>query len=148
MGLVVNRPLETTVKEAWEQVSEEGCLIESPLHQGGPCEGPLMVVHADAAAGQMEVIPGLYFTTDRETVERLVGENTAPMKFFVGYSGWGPGQLENELERADWIVAPATDALVFAPPHDLWDEIMRAAMRAASIVGLNPKVVPEDPSFN
>jgi len=148
MGLVVNRPMEMTVKEAWEQVSESTCAIQSPIHQGGPCEGPLMVVHADGSAGQLEVIPGLYFTTDREAVERLVEENQTQMKFFVGYSGWGPGQLENELEEGGWLVAAATDDLVFAPPHDLWNDIMRAALRAAGVAGLNPKVVPEDPSFN
>src|SRR5687767_11112387 len=62
LGLVLNRPLRTTVKEMWREVAEdEECEVEGPLHQGGPCEGALMVVHADAAEAEAQVTDGVYF---------------------------------------------------------------------------------------
>src|ERR1700761_360810 len=51
MGLVLNRPLETTVAEAWTQVSAVPYPNNDTLFQGGPCEGPLMVVHREAERG-------------------------------------------------------------------------------------------------
>src|SRR5437764_733950 len=66
LGLVLNRPLGMSVRSAWEQVSEIPCEIESPLLKGGPCEGPLMVVHTSAALSQVEVLPGVYFSTEKD----------------------------------------------------------------------------------
>src|ERR1700720_344277 len=61
LGLVLNRPLEMTVKEACEQVLETTCEIDDALHQGGPCEGPLMVLHTQMPALQLEpeIVPGI-----------------------------------------------------------------------------------------
>ena len=39
LGLVLNRPLQTTVQEMWQEVGESQCEVDQPLHQGGPCEG-------------------------------------------------------------------------------------------------------------
>ena len=47
MGLILNRPLQTTVREACEENLGEDFFAEGVLHQGGPCEGPLMVLHAN-----------------------------------------------------------------------------------------------------
>ena len=57
LGLVLNRPLEMTIANAWEQVSEMPCEATGFLHQGGPCDGPLMVLHTDASIPEMPVIP-------------------------------------------------------------------------------------------
>ena len=88
MGLVLNRPLDMTVAEAWKQVSEIPYLNEDPMHQGGPCEGMLMVLHGQEEQGQLEVMPGVWLSTDAESVKRLVDVDERPMKFFVGYAGW------------------------------------------------------------
>src|SRR5437660_1340859 len=66
LGLVLNRPLETTVHEACSEVLETPCAAEGFLYQGGPCEGPLMALHTNADASDMDVIEGVYFTTERE----------------------------------------------------------------------------------
>src|SRR5687768_5273835 len=57
LGLVLNRPLEMTINDAWGQVSETPCDATGFLHQGGPCEGPLMVLHTDSALPELPVIP-------------------------------------------------------------------------------------------
>lgn len=148
LGLVINRALETSIKEAWEQVSESSCEIDAPIHQGGPCEGPLMLVHTDPALADMEIVPGLFFTTERESVEELVARNSESIKFFVNYSGWGPGQLEQELKEGGWLTAPATAEHVFSESDNLWVTLYKRVSTPAVYQSLNPKVIPPDPSMN
>src|SRR4051812_11769682 len=69
LGLILNRRIDVTVQSAWGQVSEGTCEVEGNLHQGGPCEGPLMVVHGEESLGQLEVLPGIHFSTERESIE-------------------------------------------------------------------------------
>jgi len=81
LGLVLNRPLQTTVQEMWQQVDEgTQCGVGGALHQGGPCEGALMVVHAAEDRAESEVAKGIYFCMRRDVIERLVAENQAAMK--------------------------------------------------------------------
>ena len=148
LGLVLNRPLETTVVEAWEQVNDDGCSVEGVLYQGGPCDGPLMVVHTDYSLSEVEVRPGLYFSTQRDAVERLVSLNNTPMRFFVGYAGWGPGQLEAELAEGAWLAVQASGEAVFADPSQLWKGVMEAVSRAAIESVVKPQAMPDDPSLN
>src|SRR5215469_11256802 len=65
LGVILNRPLDMTIQEAWPQVSEEPCNAEGPLHEGGPCRGPLMVLHTDEPLSQLKVCDGIYFNTDK-----------------------------------------------------------------------------------
>ena len=68
MGVIVNRPLEMSLREACEKVLETPCAAEGFLHQGGPCDGPMMLLHAGhsygEAAGDLQVIPGVWFITN------------------------------------------------------------------------------------
>jgi len=88
LGLVINRPLETSIDEAWDQISEMPCPREDPLHYGGPCEGPLMVVHPLEDYAEMTVADDIYFCTDKEHIEWLLAQADEPMKFVFGYAGW------------------------------------------------------------
>src|SRR4051794_32885483 len=98
LGVVLNRPTETSITDAWKQIDDEDvCEVKGLIHQGGPCEGPLMLVHDNRSFGNLEVIPGIYFSTERESVHELVTRNKGNLKFFVGYAGWSAGQLEREL---------------------------------------------------
>jgi putative transcriptional regulator len=148
LGLIVNRPLETRIENVWDQVSESECAADEPLHQGGPCEGPLMAVHTDETLQQMEILPGLYFSTEKEAVEQLVTSNACPMKFFVGYAGWTAGQLEREMEEGGWMVAEASGDAALSHDGDLWERLVRQISEAVMLEGVNPKCIPEDPSMN
>ena len=149
LGVIINRPLETSVKEMWKEVNEdESCDVSGQLYQGGPCEGPLMVIHGDDVYSEIEVMRGVHFCTRRDTIERLVADNSCAMKFFVGYAGWSPGQIENEIKEGSWLTAPADPKLVFHDGEDLWTDLTRLISRA-SVVGLvDPKLIPDDPSVN
>ena len=152
LGLIVNRPLDTSVQKAWEQVSEDACEVEGYLHQGGPCDGPLMVVHTDEDLGQIEVMPGVHFSTEKDVVEELVtkGDDDLRIKFFVGYAGWAPGQLERELSEGSWQVTSATAEQVFQADagEDQWTALRREIARATSFPWIDPKRIPPDPTVN
>jgi len=105
-----------------------------------------MVIHTDEEFSDLEISPGIQFSTDSDAVQQLVRQNNCPMKFFVGYAGWGPGQLEGEMEEGSWLTTDATDELVFNI-EDPWLDIMRQ-LRTASTAWINPKCAPEDPSNN
>jgi putative transcriptional regulator len=147
LGLVLNRPLEMTLKAAWEEVSETPCFIDDPLHQGGPCEGPLMVLHTDGDS-QMQVADGLHFTTDRDAIEQLVSAGDGRMKFFVGYAGWTPGQLEREIEEGAWVIRPGDAAEVFSEDQEQWATLFKARSRPGGFLQIDPRIIPEDPSLN
>ena len=149
LGLILNRPLDTAVKAVWAQVSETPCDYDGLLHQGGPCEGPLMLVHGDQNLSQIEVLDGVHFSTDKESIQELVARNDSPMKFFVGYAGWAPGQLEGELEEGAWLTAPATTHHVFeGVGGEQWNALVKQISLATTYPWLDPKLIPPDPSYN
>ena len=70
------------------------------------------------------------------------------MKLFVGHAGWGPGQLESEIEQAARHTLPATPDEIFADPQDLWQRLVHAVAGPSLSEMLGIKHVPEDPSLN
>ncbi len=123
MGLIVNKPL--------EDLSFAGLLghMKIPLaaegrdirvHQGGPVErGRGFVLHsADWRADRatLEVPGGFGMTATIDVLEALArGGGPERALLALGYAGWGPGQLETEIGRNDWLTASAGDGLVFGP---------------------------------
>jgi len=152
LGLVLNRPSQTLTTEAWAPVEDGPCLVEGWVHAGGPCEGPMMVVHDDARWSQLSVeLAGgavLYFTADAEHIRALMADPPERVRVFAGYAGWGGGQLESELDHSSWIVTDATPAAVFDGGPDLWKRLLRKINPAQAAVLDNPDIVPPDPSMN
>lgn len=147
LGLVLNRTLRATLRQAWEQVdSDVTCAVDHPLYCGGPCDGPLMVLHMHAPSAQVMLPDGTCFSTEKQSVEWLVAHGgEQPAKFCVGYSGWSPDQLEAELESGSWVVAPATRDRIFRTGPETWEQVMRLTHPN---VFLNPAARPGDPSWN
>jgi putative transcriptional regulator len=151
MGLIINRALDTTVQDAWTQVSSVPYPNEDPLYQGGPCEGPLLVLHNDEERGQVEVLSGIFLSSDADAVKALVDGATEPMKFFVGYAGWSPMQLESELTEGAWAVAAVDPAHILSTPAELWQTLINAAKESARHQlrpAVDPRRIPPDPSVN
>jgi putative transcriptional regulator len=131
-GLVVNRPAKA-----------DG--LPFPVYSGGPCESPgLLMLHGheewliqEDDQPRPQVAPGI-FLGDAECVQRVSEPDTEEslrFRIFVGYSGWGPKQLEGELSTGAWTVAEANGETLFeTPPEQLWRNLM-------------PPLLPE-PSLN
>lgn len=149
LGLILNRPTEMTLKEAWQQVSEIPCQRDDALYVGGPCEGVLMALHPFEEQSQIEVVQGVYFATQSEQIQTLMERpEEKRMRFFVGYAGWQAGQLESEMETGSWTVAPADSQRVFGPDKDLWRRVKRDVAMTAIIGHVNPRILPSNPSDN
>jgi len=151
LGLVLNRPSGTKIAQVWSQVSQAQCHADQVLYTGGPIQGPLMAIHSTAAWSEMEVVSGVYFTAAREMLEQLVasGEpaSSDQARFFVGYSGWGGGQLEMELDAGAWLTIAATHHYVFNP-DDCWQDLARKIGGTQLLETLGIKHVPDDPRMN
>lgn len=148
LGLILNRPMDVTINDAWEQAEDAPCSADGPLFQGGPCDGPLMAVHGDQSLSEIAVLPGVHFSTGKEALEQLVSQEQEYLKFFVGYAGWRRGQLEAEIEEGGWLLLPASRDEVFELGENLWRQLVRRAGRATSLAWIDPKLIPDDPSVN
>jgi putative transcriptional regulator len=123
-GVVLNKPGKHRVAEVWHQVGGDACALDQPIHIGGPVEGPLLAVHGDSEASEREVLPGVHFASQKDALERLVEHPVARVILIAGYSGWGEGQLENELREGSWLVAPASVDRVFFEGEDHWKDLV------------------------
>jgi putative transcriptional regulator len=144
-GLVLNRPLETSVKDACASAMEIDCQIDVPLHLGGPCEGIVSVVHSQPDLGELEIFSGIYFTTERDRIECLMADNPTPAKYFAGYAGWSAGQLDQELEAGAWLLTSADRRYIFNDEKDLWNRVITQITVGRWI---NVDQMPDDPSVN
>lgn len=145
LGVVLNRPSGLTVREATDQLPDVPDGPDTPLHVGGPCPGPLVALHADPETAEIEVCDGLYFSAEKSKVERLLRDGNAKTRFFAGYSGWGAGQLEGEMEEGSWLLVPATREVVFDPGSDPWGRLNTYA----TLGGTVPlERIPDDPHLN
>jgi len=128
-GLVLNRTLGKTVGEMIT-ANLPDALKESPLFLGGPVQpAALSFLHTDNFLPEGEVLPNLALGHSLDELTD-VGESFSPTKkvrLFAGYSGWSPGQLEDEMKRRAWLTFPASLELVFeTPPDQLWQKILKS----------------------
>jgi putative transcriptional regulator len=144
-GLVLNRPSPVPVVEV-VPVLEPLVEDDEQVWVGGPVQADAVLVlgeFADPADAAVPLFGSLGFPSLEEPEE--VVPLTTRRRVFAGFAGWGAGQLEDELERDDWILEPATgdDAFTEAP-GDLWSEVLR---RKGGVYELVSRM-PEDPSVN
>ena len=117
LGLMINQPLDIHLGEILEQLDLQGGELDLPVFSGGPVEQERgFVLHPPGASWQntAEVANDVMLTTSRDILAGI-GRNEGPQEFLMalGYSGWGPGQLENELAQNGWLTADATPEIVF-----------------------------------
>ncbi|MGD0896360.1 MAG: YqgE/AlgH family protein [Thermoguttaceae bacterium] len=115
---------------------------------GGPVTGPLMAVHTNALLGERRLLPGVFFSAKERNVLSLMGQTGRPCKVFTGYAGWGPGQLDDEVEQGIWRVAPATSEQIFSDSRDLWEQLARQVSRLQLRTIFHIKHIPADPLLN
>ena len=95
------------------------------------------------------MLPGVYLTSSKRGLHKLVTSEVIEYLLFRGYSGWGTGQLENELKVGGWLIAAATPELVFTSPVDeLWKRILEFQGRNVLRDALGLDEFPDDPTLN
>jgi putative transcriptional regulator len=145
LGVVLNRSSETSVDEA---LPELALLAEEmgTVHVGGPVQPSAVVVLADFAEADdaeslvVESVGFLPAEIEPDTLGEL-----RRARVYVGYAGWGPGQLDVELEEGSWIVEPAQPDDVFTDdPEGLWSDVLRRKGGPFTLLA----AMPPDPSQN
>ena len=158
MGLVLNRPLGERIRlyaaDSLQQLTggDDACAeLGRIFYQGGPVhQRYLFFLHRldGLVEGGTKILDGLYFggNLDTQYTEAEVLRADVPrLRFYLGYAGWEPGQLEAEISAGTWFLAPGDPELVLAPtPETMWQAVlysMGGKYRPLS-------VFPEDPAVN
>ena len=144
MGLVLNRALESlTFPDLLEQLGIETDSVEDPIkiHFGGPVEsGRGFVLHTpDYVQDATLVVDGEIALTATVDILKAIAGGTGPRRCLLalGYAGWGPGQLDNEIKSNGWLNVAADDELIFGPDLDSkWD-------RAMGKIGIDPRMLSD-----
>ena len=137
---MLNRVSDSTVDDA---VPELATLVDrdDAVHVGGPVQPSAVVVLAEFAESEQAgtLVLGSVGFLPSEVDPLELGE-LRRARVFAGYAGWGPGQLDGELEEGSWIVEPAIPDDVFTlEPESLWSAVLRArAVRSASSRSCRP----------
>jgi len=137
LGIVLNRPLEMTMGEVFEQlelVADAPALVERPVLRGGPVRPERgFVLHSPLGDDEspydttLNLSPTLHVTTSRDILASIArGEGPRDAIVALGYAGWGAGQLEDEIRANAWLNAPADPDIIFTLPFEArWQAAMR-----------------------
>ena len=149
LGLVINKPIDIKLKNLFEKVElslDRIDLADSPVYYGGPVQTERgFVLHeqidddGSRFNSSLRIPGGLEMTTSKDVLEALAS-GTGPTKILVtlGYSGWGAGQLEEEMGRNSWINVEAEPEIIFSTPVD------QRYDKALSLLGIDPAMLSAD----
>ncbi|TWT77323.1 hypothetical protein Pla123a_19830 [Posidoniimonas polymericola] len=148
LGVVLNRTGDSSVAEVWDHIDAEPCDCDQLMNIGGPVQGPLIALHTSEVLGEKQVLPGLYMSLQRGSIDLLVRQDEHEFRLYSGNSGWGGGQLEEELEAGGWLTTPARRDEVFADPDELWRSVTSRIGLEIMLPGKKPTHLPVDPNLN
>ena len=153
LGLVINKPIDINLKSLFDKVElnlEREELAAQPVFYGGPVQTERgFVLHEPlGAAGDgegthynstLQIPGGLEMTTSKDVLEAMAS-GAGPKKVLVtlGYSGWGAGQLEDEIGRNGWLTVNAEPGIIFDTPVEQRYE------RALSLLGIDPRMLSQE----
>ncbi len=150
LGLVINRPIDIKLKNLFERVDlslDREDLADEPVYFGGPVQTergfvlhePLGMTDGDVYSSTLNIPGGLVMTTSRDVLEAL-SHGAGPRRVLItlGYSGWGAGQLEDELARNGWLTVAADPGIIFETPVEARYE------RALGLLGIDRLMLSSD----
>jgi putative transcriptional regulator len=129
MGLIINRRTELALSDLLPDLDLAGP-SDDRVFAGGPVsrDRVVMLVRSDDELEDAQVVfQDVQVSRSRELLERLVREGGDGERFrvYVGYAGWGPGQLDVEIDRGDWHVMPGNSDVVFhRRPGGVWHRLL------------------------
>jgi putative transcriptional regulator len=147
IGFILNKP----TKLRLNQVIDDFPDFDAPVYLGGPVQvNTLQFIHrvGELIEGSTEIADDLYWGGNFEILKLLIeADQVKPddFRFFIGYSGWTDGQLEDELKINSWIVTSTNIDNIFSEePDKLWREILKGMGKKFAILAS----FPENPSVN
>lgn len=127
IGFVLNQKTELTVADLFEELD-----IPDSVHVGGPVrQDSFHFIHNNSAlADAIQIRPGLYWGGNFDHLISLYHEELLPpqfqIRYFAGYSGWAPGQMQEEIQQKSWIVIDAPASMAFMPEEDMWKALLKS----------------------
>ncbi len=150
IGFVLNRPTDKVLSDVILDIND----FDARLYNGGPVQPETLdCLHSLGRdfKDSEEIVPGLYWGGDFEQLKLMIDTkavSTDNFRFFVGYAGWSPGQLETELAEKSWIVTKSDASHVFTDENEndemLWKRILRKMGGDYRLMS----TFPEDPRYN
>ncbi len=126
-GVIVNRPTRITVSHLFPEIKGLA-QVRDKVYFGGPVgirAVSFLITSNSAPENAIRVANGVYISEDGKLLRKLLARDK-PMdglRIFIGHSEWGPGQLEAEIRRGDWTLAPAEKDTIFnSKPEHPWPE--------------------------
>ncbi len=156
-GVVINRPGNLRLEDLFANRLGHTPKRSDVVYLGGPVDGPLLALHTLAGMGepcgsdeggvsQEGGNDSLWLTADEDQLSILADRTDVQARFVARYSGWGPGQLDHELEQGGWLVGPAAGQAVFRPADEMWEMAVKQFGRNL-LADLLPQP-PSDPQLN
>ncbi|HRY33461.1 MAG TPA: YqgE/AlgH family protein [Bacteroidales bacterium] len=146
-GLIINKPIHLSLREVVKGFPD----FDARVFLGGPVKtDSLFFLHTrdDLIRSGLKVIEGLFWGGDIEQVKELMLSRLilpSEIRFYVGYSGWAPRQLDEEMERNSWVVSRASkDEVIGSEPEQIYPDALRK-LGGDYLLWTN---FPNDPSLN
>ncbi len=147
VGFVLNKPTDYRIHEVIEEFPE----FESVVYYGGPVQlNSLQFIYRgdEIIDGSIEIMPGLFWGGSFDLLKTLINSkavNPEDFRFFLGYSGWIEGQIEDEIKMNSWIVSETTIDNIFSyEPDKLWRDTLRSMGKKFALLAS----FPDNPSVN
>lgn len=141
MGIIINKPVSgLRLPELFDQlgIETDTTAPDRAVLLGGPVERDRgFVLHSNDFAADGSTLPvsaGIGLTATKDILEAIASDHPPRRSILaLGYAGWGPGQLEDELTANAWLVADPDEALIFSDTNDdKWE-------KALAIIGISPE---------
>jgi putative transcriptional regulator len=145
LGLILNKHLPLSLAELNKHYTITAA--RTPLYLGGAIQSQErgFVLHRDLGRfwdGTTQMATDLYLTTTNDILEDIDQFEENKYRIFLGYTGWQPGQLEQEVTKDYWFFLPYDSHLIFLKPEDLWQSCYKA-------LGFEPEqIICVDRGFN
>jgi putative transcriptional regulator len=134
VGVILNRP----AGRKHERTGE-------PLYAGGPVMPQVIVAlfsADDAPIASFQVLQNVYLSMHPRNVDALPSRPGQRLRFFTGFSGWAPNQLQRELRLDAWFVLPVTEEILFrADTREMWKELFDKARGSRADGRIKPDIL-------
>ncbi|MDP4280566.1 MAG: YqgE/AlgH family protein [Bacteroidota bacterium] len=145
-GVIINKPIEVRLNEVLKDLPD----FDAPVFLGGPVKtDSLFFIHTRKnVANSLRIMEGLYWGGDIQIIRKLMKSHKLSMneiRFFIGYAGWNPSQLDREISERSWVLSHTTarDVIASQPEH-LWSNYLKNMGKDYAIWAN----FPSDPTMN
>ncbi len=145
-GVIINKPIQTMVSD----VMKDFAGFDAPVYLGGPVQtDSIFFIHTlPDVTGSMQILEGLYWGGDIQTIRELALSGKLRedvIRFFVGYSGWHPRQLDREISTNSWVLSHTTvEEVITHNPEKMWRDHLISMGKEYAIWANSPA----DPAMN